>query len=66
MALKFFGTEISDRSVKEALLHTAVEVITLVGWLKLAQNGETGLSAAVLFTGLYIEHVIALAAGKDA
>lgn len=64
--LKIFGTFISGRSIREALVHTGVEVVTLVAWLALAQRGETLLSAVVLAVGLYVEHVIALAAGKDA
>lgn len=64
--LRIFGTLISGRSVREALVHTVVEVITLVAWLALARNGDNLLSVAVLAVGLYIEHVIALAAGKDA
>ena len=64
--LKIFGTNISGRSVREALVHTVVEVVTLVAWLALARNGDNVLSVAVLAVGLYVEHVIALAAGKDA
>ena len=64
--LRIFGTQVSGRSVREALVHTIVEVITLVAWLALARNGDTLLSVAVLAGGLYIEHVLALAAGKDA
>jgi hypothetical protein len=64
--LRIFGTQISGRSVREALVHTVVEVITLVAWLALARRGDNALSVAVLAGGLYLEHVIALAAGKDA
>lgn len=64
--LRIFGTQISGRSVREALVHTVVEVITLVAWLALARHGDNLLSVAVLAGGLYAEHVIALAAGKDA
>lgn len=64
--LKIFGTQISGRSVREALVHTVVEVVTLVAWLALARKGDNVLSVTVLAVGLYLEHVIALAAGKDA
>ena len=64
--LKIFGTRVSGRSVREALVHTVVEVVTLVVWLALARNGDNLASVTVLAVGLYAEHVIALAAGKDA
>lgn len=64
--LKIFGTWITNRSVREAAVHTVVEVVTLVAWLALARKGDNLLSVAVLAGGLYVEHVLALAAGKDA
>jgi len=64
--LKIFGTEVSTRSILEAQVHTIVEVATLVGWLALAQGGETIWSVVVLIVGLDVEHILALAAGKDA
>ena len=64
--LRIFGTFVSGRSVREAIVHTVVEVVTLVAWLALARNGDNLASAAVLAVGLYVEHVVALAAGKDA
>jgi len=72
--LKLFGTRISIRSVIEAQVHTIVETATLIRWLALARPfgefqlsaTETILSVTVLFVGLDIEHILALAAGKDA
>jgi hypothetical protein len=72
--LKIFGTRISLRAVLEAQVHTVVETVALVGWLALARpitglnltSTESLLSITVLFVGLDIEHILALAAGKDA
>lgn len=72
--LKIFGTRISLRAVIEAQVHTAVEVVTLVTWLALARPfrdfqltaTETLASILALFIGLDVEHILALAAGKDA
>lgn len=64
--LRIFGTFVSGRSVREAAVHTVVEIVTLVVWLALARNGDNLLSVLVLSAGLYLEHVLALAAGKDA
>lgn len=64
--LRIFGTLVSGRAVRETAVHTVVEIVTLVAWLALARHGDNLLSVLVLAAGLYLEHVLALAAGKDA
>ena len=64
--LSLFGTTISGKSIALSLIHNAVEVITMVGWLALALDGKILLSIIVLAVGLTIEHILALAVGKVA
>jgi hypothetical protein len=73
--LNILGVDISVRSALLALVHTAIETVVMVVWLALALDAagvETKMSSAgiaavtVLFVGLFIEHVVALAPGKVA
>jgi hypothetical protein len=73
--LNILGVDITVRSALLALVHTAIETIVMVVWLALALDAagvETKMSSAgvaavtVLFVGLFIEHVVALAPGKVA
>jgi predicted CoA-binding protein len=73
--IKILGVDITVRSALLALVHTAIETVVMVVWLALALDAagvETKMSSAgiaavtVLFVGLFIEHVVALAPGKVA
>ena len=73
--LKILGVEISQRAIILSLVHTAIETVTMVLWLALAmeangigmQLSTPGIIAVVvLFVGLFIEHIVALAPGKVA
>ena len=64
--IRILGTDVSERSVRLSLIHNVVEIVTMVGWLALAQNHHFILSLVVLIPGLTVEHILALAAGKQA
>lgn len=70
--IRIFGVEISGRSILLSLVHTAIEVVTMVLWLKFAQDAvlkgsDTAVLAVVILTvGLAIEHIVALSPGKQA
>jgi hypothetical protein len=66
MALKLFGTQISDRAIRETQVHTIIETVGGIGWLALTLNGHPILGGIVWFITLEVEHIFALAAGKDA
>lgn len=73
--LEILGIQISVRSALLALVHTAIETVTMVIWLALALdaagvqmrfNATAIIGVVVLFVGLAIEHIVALAPGKVA
>lgn len=73
--LEILGIQISARAALLSLVHTAIETVVMVVWLDLALDASgismkiTGpgiVAVIVLFVGLFLEHVVALAPGKVA
>ena len=69
--LRIFGVEISGRSILLSLVHTVIEVVTMVLWLRFAHEAFHGSNTAavavvILTVGLAIEHIVALSPGKQA
>ena len=63
---RIFGIEVSRRSIKLSQVHTIVEYGTMAGWLTLVLSGHVLAGNIVLFVGLELEHILALAVGKVA
>ena len=52
-----------SKALKGVILFTAIEIVTLIVWLALAQRGETVVSAVVLAGGLFLEHYVSVNVG---
>ena len=63
---KILGVQVSKRAVLLSLIHNAVEIVTMVSWLSLTLKGHFLAGVVVLAVGLTLEHILALAAGKEA
>lgn len=55
----------TGKQFRGVVLFTAIEVVTLVGWLALARGGENLLSALVLTVGLLVEHAVSVNVGAN-
>ena len=60
------GTTITRRSILLSQIHNAVEIIGMITWIALVIRGHEILGAVVLAVTLTVEHILALAAGKQA
>jgi len=45
------------------VLFTAIEVVTMVGWLALALRGHSFAAIVVLIVGLFLEHLVSYNVG---
>lgn len=63
---KLLGTTVSGRAIKLTQIHNAVEIVGMAGWLQLVLTHHGLLGFVVLAVTLTVEHILSLAAGKQA
>ena len=64
--IRILGTDVSKRAILLSQIHNAVEILGMTIWLSLVLAHRPLLGFVVLAVTLTVEHILALAAGKQA
>jgi hypothetical protein len=64
--IKLLGVEVSNKAIVKTQIHNAVEIVGMAVWLQLVLTHHGVAGFIVLAATLTIEHILSLAAGKQA
>jgi len=64
--IRLLGTYVSGRAILLSQIHNVVEIVGMATWLALVLDHRVVLGTVVLVVTLTVEHILALAAGKQA